>query len=176
MIKPWILSQKCAVKSYTKAVGSNFFLPVLMIFPILKMNNWHFHVASFLEAFQGVFWFAIGFGLYKFCRAFDGASLKKINIPSFFHVEIYAEQESLPIFSVWSEVILICKLFILSIRKTIRTGKKKFDPTAFVELFTAHFFRKEFKVYDLPKPRYLRNKKRYNMEKPVKKQMSCFCF
>jgi hypothetical protein len=51
------------------------------------------------------------------------------------------------------------KLFILSIRKTIRTGKKKFDHTAFVELFTAHLLEKNSRFYHLPKPRYMRNKK-----------------
>jgi hypothetical protein len=41
------------------------------------------------------------------------------------------------------------KLFILNIRKTIRTGKKKFDHTAFVELFTAHLLKKiqDFIIY-----------------------------
>ena len=54
---------------------------------------------------------------------------------------------------------LSCKLFILSIRKTIRTGKKEFDHIAFVELFTAHLLEKKSRFYHLPKPRYMRNKK-----------------
>jgi hypothetical protein len=64
---------------------------------------------------------------------------------------------------------------ILSIRKTIKTGKKEFNHTAFVELFTAHFLEKNSRFYNLPKPRYMRNKKCYNMVKTVKKkQMSLF--
>jgi hypothetical protein len=47
---------------------------------------------------------------------------------------------------------------ILSIRKTIRTGKKKFDLTAFVEVFTAHLLEKNSRFYHLSKPRYMRNK------------------
>jgi hypothetical protein len=64
---------------------------------------------------------------------------------------------------------------ILSIRKTIRTGKKEFNRTAFVELFTAHLLEKNSRFYHLPKPRYMRNKKCYNLVKTVKKrQMSLF--
>ena len=48
-------------------------------------------------------------------------------------------------------------------RKTIRTGKNKFDHTAFVELFMLHLLKKNSRFYHLPKLRYMRNKKRYNI-------------
>ena len=115
--------------------------------------------------------------LCNFCRAFDGTSFKrKFNIPLFFQVEIYAEQKSLPTFSVWSEVTLKCTLFILSIRKTVRKSKKKFDHTVFVELFTAHLLGGKSRFYHLLKPRYMPNKKCYNMEKFGKKKKCHFFF
>jgi hypothetical protein len=63
---------------------------------------------------------------------------------------------------------------ILSIRKTIRTAKKEFNHTAFVELFTAHLLEKNSRFYHLPKLRYMRNKKCYNMVKTVKKNKCHF--
>jgi hypothetical protein len=52
---------------------------------------------------------------------------------------------------------------ILSIRKTIRTDQEKFDRTVFVELFTVHLLERNSSFYDLPKLRYMRNKKCYNI-------------
>jgi len=54
-------------------------------------------------------------------------------------------------------------LFISSIRKTIRAGNKKFNHTAFVELFMAHLLVKNSRFYHLLKPGYMQNKKYYNL-------------
>ena len=75
-----------------------------------------------------------------------------------------------------------CKLFILSIRKAIRTGKKKFDYTVFVELFAAHLLEKNSRLYHLPKPRYMPNKKNvttlwtYGIWKILEKKKKCHFF
>ncbi len=117
-----------------------------------------------LKIFERLFWFAIGIGVYSFCRAFDGTSFKtKLNVLSFSQVEIYVKQKLFERFSIWWEVIFSWWLFISSIRKTIRAGKKKFNHTAFVELFMAHLLVKNSRFYHLLKPGYMQNKKYYNI-------------
>ena len=117
-----------------------------------------------IEIFRELFRFVIGFGLYKFCRAFDGASFKKkFNIPSFSEVKIYTEQKRSSNVSSMKRSALPCKLLILSIRKTIRTDNKKSNHIAFVALFTAHLLEKTLRFYHLPKPRYMRNKECYSI-------------
>ena len=117
-------------------------------------------VPIMLKMFGRLFWFATDIGSYSFCRIFDGMSCKrKFNILLFSQVEIYAKQKSSKHFSIWWEVTLSCRLFIVSIRKTIKTSKIEFYHTDFVEIFAAHLFKKNSRCYHSHKPRYLRNKK-----------------
>jgi hypothetical protein len=46
-----------------------------------------------IKMFGRLFCFAIEIFLYSFCRAFDGASLKKIKMLSFSQAEIHAKQK-----------------------------------------------------------------------------------
>ncbi len=42
--------------------------------------TWRCHLLSFLKIFRELLWLAAGFGLYKFCRAFDGHIFLKNSI------------------------------------------------------------------------------------------------
>jgi hypothetical protein len=102
------------------------------------------------------------FFLYKFCRAFDGTSFQnKFNIPSFSQVHIYAKHRVFQTFSIWWTVPPSCRVFIFSIRKTIRTGKKEFNNALFINIFTVHLLETNFTYYPLPGRGYTPNKKCY---------------
>ena len=73
------------------------------------------------------------------------------------------------------ELTLTCSLFVLIIRKIIRTGQKEFNHTAFVELFTTHLLGENSRFYHLLKRRYVRNKKCYNTIDTLSKR-KCDCF
>jgi hypothetical protein len=137
-----------------------FLLPVLMVSLILKMNNLHGSVTSHhIKTISRTFLICFRIGLYKFCRTFDGTSFtKKIQYSTIFSSRDIYRTKGLPTFSVSWEMALPCKLFILSIRKTIRIDKKKFDHTAIVDLFTPHLLEKNSRFYHLPRPRYIQNK------------------
>ena len=91
-------SRSCALNSSTKTVWSNSFCLFWWFFLYL---DWTTYMTVSLpikeKIFWQLFWFAIGFGIYKFCRAVDCTSFKnKFNIPWFFQVEIDAKQNNLP--------------------------------------------------------------------------------
>jgi hypothetical protein len=53
-----------------------------------------------------------------------------------------------------SDIVMLW-LLILSIRKTIKTDKKEFSHTIFVELFMAHLLEKSSRFYHRSEPRYM---------------------
>ena len=61
--------------------------------------------------------------------------------------------------TIWWEVVLSCRFFILSTAKIINTSQYGFVVTIFVELFTAHLLKTKSRCYHLLKPRYMQNKK-----------------
>jgi len=114
---------------------------------------------TILKMFKRLFWFSIRIVSYRFCRAFDGMYFKnELNILSLSQVEIYEKQKVFQIFSIWWEVTMLRMLFILNIRKTIRTGQKEINHIGFIELFMAHLLETISRLYYFPTPRYVRNK------------------
>src|SRR5689334_18764848 len=84
--------------------------------------------------------------------------LKKLMFYHFLKSRYTQKKNVFQIFSIWWEVTLSCGLFILNIRKTVRTRKKEFNHVVCIELFTAHLFERTSRFYHLPTRRYLQNK------------------
>jgi hypothetical protein len=133
-------------------LNSKWTIYVTVLFPIiLKM----------LERFFGL---AIGIDSYSFYRTFDGTSFeKKLIFYHFLKSRCMQNKKVLQTFSIWWEITLSCTLFILSLGTTIRTDQDRFNHTVFIELFTAHLLEKNSRFYHSPKPRYIPNKKCYNI-------------
>jgi hypothetical protein len=63
-----------------------------------------------------------------------------------------------------------------SIRKTIRAGEKDLNHTVLIELFTPHLSEKISRFYHLPKPRYTRHKKLYDITDTLCSKKSVIVF
>ncbi len=123
------------------------------------------------KMFRRLFWFAIGIGSYSFFRVFDGISLKKIEFCIIFsRRDICKRKKCSKHFQYDGKWYCHSyRLFILSITKTIRRGEKEFNHTAFMELFTAHLLKKNWRFYHLPISRGICETKKGS------KKMSFFC-
>jgi len=129
-----------------------------MIFLTLKMNNLHDNVTS--HAIENV-WKTSSFTYISTWENNKRLNLLLKDLPSKALQKLHK-----PILLMNQKILLTlsCRLFILSIRKIIRTDRKKFNHTVFVELLTAHLLEKNSRFYHLLKLRYMQNKKCYTLK------------
>jgi hypothetical protein len=133
---------------------------------LLKMNNIHDSVTSHhTENLWKTFCFAyISTSENDRILSFVLKDLSSKTVQKLYAPILMLNQERLPnIFNMMGSDTMSCRLFILSKRKSIRTRKKEFNPTVFIELFTAHILESNSRFYHLLNLRYMRIKKCYNI-------------